>query len=625
MASPAASHRGAVERTRRLSPLDAAFLYFERPAQLLHVGCLALLDGAPPFDALAALLDARFAVLDRYRQRPVRSFLDLDHPTWVEDPGFQVRHHLRRIAVPAPGGETELRGVVDALFAAPFDPAHPKWEMYLIEGLGGGRAALLTKVHHCMIDGVSGAQVLEAITDASPEARDWNPSARVGPRPSERERSVGPLTRAGEWVVAGVFGAARALAKRDTARARVRDAFEAASTVAAFLREPSSAVPFNGRLSGMRRIVWTGFSLDDFLAMRGAAGCKVNDVVLAVIAGALRRYLEEAGIRPHGLRVRALVPVSVRPPEGHLTLGNLVSAMFPVLPVGIADAGERLRRVTAEMQTLKERGQARAWGLLLGLAGALPPALGPLLAWAAGDRSPVSTVCTNVPGPREVRYLAGRRIVGVHPIVPLFMDLGLGFAIMSYADQISITVSADPCLVPEADSFAVHLKAAAGELRARLGLSAAGDAPAPAAPCGVRVADVMTHTVLTIGPRESLAEAYRLMRLRRIRHLPVAGDGRLIGLVTHRDLLAASASSLAIPAEAERVRLLADAQVGDVMETHLSTAAPGEPAADAGRRMVRHKIGCLPVTRPDGSLAGIVTEDDFLRWATEHMAAVAAA
>jgi diacylglycerol O-acyltransferase len=210
--------------------------------------------------------------------------------------------------------------------------------------MGGGRAAVLTKVHHCMIDGVSGAQVLEAITDASSETRGWNANVGIAPRLSPRERAGGPLTRFGERAIAGVLGAVRAVADRDLTRARVRDAFEALSTVAAFVREPSSAVPFNGRLSGMRRIVWTVFSLDEFLALRGAAGCKVNDIVLAVIAGALRRYLEEAHICPHGLRVRALVPVSVRPPEGHLTLGNLVSAMFPVLPVDVADAGRRMVR-----------------------------------------------------------------------------------------------------------------------------------------------------------------------------------------------------------------------------------------------------------------------------------------
>jgi CBS domain-containing membrane protein len=226
-------------------------------------------------------------------------------------------------------------------------------------------------------------------------------------------------------------------------------------------------------------------------------------------------------------------------------------------------------------------------------------------------------VCTNVPGPRETCHLLGRRILEVHPIVPLFEGLGLEFAIMSYAGQLSICATVEPHLVPDADDIPGYLRASAEELHAAL---TAGERPEPARlAASPLVADLMTADVIAIGPADSLAKAHALMRAKRIRHLPVVQYGRLAGLVTHRDLLAVSSSSIIMPGEEDRVRLLELVRAADVMETHVSVAAPDDPAAGAGERMIRHKIGCLPVVGRDGRVAGIITEEDFLRWATVHM------
>jgi CBS domain-containing protein len=384
--------------------------------------------------------------------------------------------------------------------------------------------------------------------------------------------------------------------------------------------ESVPTLPFNGAITDARRVVWTSFALDDFLTMRGAAGCKVNDVVLAVIAGALRRYLEARGIPPAGIQPRTLVPVSLRRADDHMTLGNLVSSMFPRLPVDVADPVARLRVVAEEMRTLKERGQARAAGLAMDIMGMLPAPVNALVGRLVPSMPPFNTICTNVPGPRDACRLLGRRILEVHPIVPLFQGLGLEFAIMSYAGRLSISAAVEPRLVPDADDIPGHLQAAAAELRAALAVGDRPAAPRPAA--DLAVADLMTPEPVTIGPADSLARGWAIMRAKRIRHLPVVGhDGRIVGLVSHRDVLAVSSSSLIVPGEEERVRLLGLVRAADVMETHLSVAAPGDPAASAGERMIRHKIGCLPVVGGDGRLAGIVTEEDFVRWATAHMAA----
>jgi CBS-domain-containing membrane protein len=230
----------------------------------------------------------------------------------------------------------------------------------------------------------------------------------------------------------------------------------------------------------------------------------------------------------------------------------------------------------------------------------------------------VHTVCTNIPGPRETRYVLGERVLEIHPIVPLAASIGLGFAIFSYDGKLSIAATADAGLVPDADRLPEALNASAEELRASLALA---DAPARVrAADRTTVADLMTREVTVLAARDSLAHAWEVMHQKRIRHLPVVGrHERLIGLVTQRDLLAAAQSSLSFRTEAERVRLLGLARAEDVMETHLSTARPDESAAEVGLRMVRHKIGCLPVVDDSGRLGGIITEEDFLRWATSHM------
>jgi CBS domain-containing protein len=392
------------------------------------------------------------------------------------------------------------------------------------------------------------------------------------------------------------------------------------STLARWALEPSSPLPFNAPISAQRRLRWTSLSLERLLAVRGAVGCKVNDVVLSVITGGLRRWLAAHGVATDRLCVRAMVPVSMRTPGDHLTLGNLVSAMFPILPIDIADPVDRLHRVAAHMSELKERGQAHATGLLMTLAGSLPAPLSALLGRMLPSWPMINVVCTNVPGPREPRYILGRRIVAIHPVVPLFEGLGLGFAILSYADQVSIAASADPALVPDVETVTDAIASELDALVAALGLEAPAPAEAPL-PARPRVADLMTAVVHTIAPETSLAEAWRLMRRMRIRHAPVVDpQHHLVGIVTHRDLLAAAPSVTDQPQEASRLLPLEWLTAREVMETHLTVATPEEPASAAGQRMLAAKIGCLPVVDDSGRLAGIVTEEDFLRWATGQMA-----
>ncbi|MGH7895408.1 MAG: CBS domain-containing protein, partial [Candidatus Binatia bacterium] len=276
-----------------------------------------------------------------------------------------------------------------------------------------------------------------------------------------------------------------------------------------------------------------------------------------------------------------------------------------------------LHAVIHETRALKAHGQPQALGLAMAIAGALPSATGPLLVALSSRYPAVHTVCTNVPGPRGTRYLLGRRVLAIHPIVPIGIDMGLGFAILSYERSLSISVTADPALAPDVEQLPAALQAAADELHAILGTrTAVTVAPPTRAPT---VADLMSRTVVTIGPESTLAEAWKTVDDARIRHLPVVdARGVLLGIVTHRDLLAAAQSRITFPDEGDRLRMLTWVHVADVMETHLSVASPTEAAADAGRRMATQKIGCLPVV-DGGSLVGLVTDHDFLRWATTSM------
>jgi WS/DGAT/MGAT family acyltransferase len=584
----------------RLSPLDAAFLYFERPTQLLHVGCVALLDGTPPFAPFVAAMGERLAPLARYREMPVRPRFDWGLPTWETDPHFDPRRHVHAIGVPASGDEVALARVVDDLFSLPLPADRSPWEMTLVTGLPRGASALVVKVHHCMIDGVSGAEVLDVIADPDPAAS----AVPAEPPPPPPRRSL--------WeTLTGLVG-----------RLDLHTLAEVGSTVATFIREPISTLPFNAPLSPARRVVWAGFALEDLLALRGAVGCKVNDAVLAVIAGALRHYLIAHGVPTAGLRVRVGVPVNVRRHQDRLRLGNMVSAVFPRLPLDVADPIDRLRRIAHEMNTVKSRQQAQATGILLGLLGGLPPPLEALLARLVPDAAVVNSICTNVPGPRKRLRLLGVSITDVHPYVPLFQSMGIEFAIMSYADRLSIAAAVDPALVADADRLPGFLRAALDELRGALGLERRALTAPPGR--GPTVGDLMSMPVLTLAPDDSLERAWHLMSQARVRHLPVVGErGRLVGLVTHRDLLGAAPSRTSVPEETRRVRLLASVSAREIMETHLLVASPDEPAALAGERMIAGKIGALPVIEPGGRLVGIVTTEDLVRWATAHMTAAA--
>lgn len=464
--------------THRMSSLDASFLYLEQPHALLHVGALFTFARRLPLASLLTYLEERLPLVPRYSQRAVMVPLNLGHPTWEPDPEFDLHDHVIHHHLRGGSDDRALAQMCAKLFAAPLDRGRPLWEMHLIDGYGEG-SALLAKTHHCMIDGASGVQLTNLLMDASPK-----PLARRAPSLPRPEALPNPVLHAADAVVDtlrsqfGLLrGAVQLLSRPQRAIEEARATLDAVSTLTRTLAESPRAMPFNGELSGERAIAWSRFSLNEVKAIRSRLGGTVNDVVLAVISGGLRHYLHQCGIKLDRSDLKAMVPVNLRSEHDPLRLGNRVSMMVTPLPVGTADPLERLRQVSTAMDLLKSSGESRQMERLVALTDLLPPVLQRPLARLQSSIAPVNTVCTNVPGPRETRYLLGEPVESMVPLVPLGANVGLVFGILSYADQMTIGINVDGLQVADAWSIDAALQRSYEELWQVTGLERITTAP----------------------------------------------------------------------------------------------------------------------------------------------------
>jgi WS/DGAT/MGAT family acyltransferase len=382
------------------------------------------------------------------------------HPTWEPAPGFDVRHHVIRHQLRAPGDLQALARLVSRLFARPLDRDRPLWELHQIDGVDGDRSALFGKVHHCMIDGVSGVQLMGVLFDPSPRP------ASAPPPPAATNVPALPSSAKQLWrgALDGARGAiehgralADLLAKPDEALAELRKTGDAIGEMLRVLLERVPPTPFNGHVSILRRVLWKTVPLHELKSVKNRLGGTVNDAVLATIAGALRRYLEGAGLNPDRIELRAMCPVNVRTADEHMALGNRVSMMVAPLPVGIYDPIERYRQVRAAMAQIKASGESARMTRILDLMTLMPPALQTAAGWLQVQSAPVNTICTNVPGPPVSLYAQGVRLETMIPLVPLAQGIGLAFAMLSYADTLTIGVTLDPALIRDGERIVEHI------------------------------------------------------------------------------------------------------------------------------------------------------------------------
>jgi diacylglycerol O-acyltransferase len=427
-----------------MSPMDASFLHIEGPNNPMHIGGVSIFEGpAPPFARLEEMVLSKLDAVPRYRQKVRFVPLALGRPVWVDDPHFNLGYHLRQSALPAPGTEEVLRRTAARIFAQHLDRGKPLWEIWMLEGVSENRWALISKVHHSMVDGVSATDLMTVMFDDSPPqppGQHWQPT----PEPTSAELVLRTLTRqAGNPTEQ--LRALRAAVRRPLMSLAQAWALVRGVTSAFGLLRPLGASSLTGSIGPHRTWSTAYVPLSDVKAIRSSLGGTVNDVVLTIVAGGLRELLQSRGENVGGLGVPVLVPVSVRQPGDRGVYNNQVSAMLPTLPVGTEDPVERLQAVRTQMDRLKQSGQAVAGEVLTSLSGFAPPlllALGGRLA-ARSPNLGVQTGVTNVPGPQQPLQTLGRRLLESFPFVPLVGNVRISIAIFSYNGGLYFGVTGD--------------------------------------------------------------------------------------------------------------------------------------------------------------------------------------
>ncbi len=451
----------------RLSGLDASFLAFERQGAHMHVGSVLVFEGPPPaYEELLAHVEGRLHLVPRYRQRLAYPPFGAGRPRWVDDAHFNPRYHVRHSALPEPRGDDELRRLAGRLFSQQIDRAKPLWELWLVEGVGDG-FAIIAKTHHALVDGISGVDIATVLFDLQ---RDPPPPGEAPPRwtprpePSRAALFADALTERAETPATLVRALREALAHPTHAGSEAGRALSGLAAMAAAGMAGAPSSPLNVRIGPHRRFAWAEVELARLKAVKDALGGTVNDVVLTIVAGALRAHLFRRGRDPERVELKAMVPISVRADAERGALGNQVAAMYAPLPVGVADPVERFRFVHSAMAGLKESGQAVGAQAITALAGVAAPTVLDQAGRLQTRQRFFNLTVTNVPGPQFPLFILGRRLEAFYPQVPLVANTALGIAVMSYDGNVFFGLLGDYDAMADLDAFAADLSAAIDEL-----------------------------------------------------------------------------------------------------------------------------------------------------------------
>jgi diacylglycerol O-acyltransferase len=452
----------------RLGQLDRSFLLLETDCAHMHVaalqifkpGSLVRADGSLDVDHLITYIHSRLHLIPRYRQRIVMTPIE-GHPVWIDDATFNIRYHVRHSALPRPGNVQQLKSLVGRLVSQQLDRSKPLWEMWVIEGLADGRFAILSKTHHCMIDGISGVDLMNVVMDIEPRVMDVDPPPwQPRPEPTVLELMAGAvrqrLALPGE--ILSAIGRRRGeLVERANALLRtLSTSFQSASVT-----------PINGPIGPYRRFSYVSMEIDDVKRIKRRFGGTLNDTVLAIVTGAVRRLLQSRRFRTDRLRFRVMAPVSTRSGDERGALGNRVSSWFIDLPVEERDPVRALAKISAITSHLKETNEALGAEVLTRVSEWTGSTLLNLGTQLAKNTLTFNTVVTNVPGPQVPLYLLGARMDEAYPVVPLFVNQGLGIALFSYDRRLQWGINGDWDLLPDIEAFARYLTESFRELLAR--------------------------------------------------------------------------------------------------------------------------------------------------------------
>jgi WS/DGAT/MGAT family acyltransferase len=461
----------------RLSGQDTLFLHIEDAEQPQHVGALAVFEAAPLRDAdgrfrieeLRRHVAARLHLVPRFRKRLMEVPLQQGRPIWVDDPTFDLEYHLRLTALPTPGDEDLLLALMGRLQSQLLDRGRPLWELWFVEGLAGDRVAMIQKTHHCLVDGISGVDVATVLLDFEPE-----PPAPADPPPWQPEPAPSPAQLLMDSLVeratepAELVRSARAALRTP---ARLLDQLGGIGRAAGELAHSAPDMPWNVPCGRHRRFCPARVPLERVRAIRAAGpGVTVNDVVLASVAGALRRFLTQRAIPVDGLVLRAMVPVSVRGGDERMALGNRVSTVVVELPVGEADPRRRLLLISDGMRHVKESGMALAADAILRLQDFAPPTLLGIAGRLAVRSRAVNLVVTNVPGPQVPLYCMGARLLEAFPYVGVVQGKALGVAVVSYDGWLGFGVTGDRDVMADLHVVAEGIEESVDELGEALGV-----------------------------------------------------------------------------------------------------------------------------------------------------------
>jgi diacylglycerol O-acyltransferase / wax synthase len=452
----------------RLTAIDASFLHQEGPASHMHIGALVRAGGPPPaYEEFLDSIRMRLHLVPRYRQRLVFPPAATGRPLWADDTDFNLEYHVRHTALPGPGSDEQLANLSARVFSQQLDRSKPLWELWLVEGLADGGFALLSKSHHAMIDGIAGVDLGTVLFDLQPEPaappqglEPWAPDR--APNPIDLlTAGIAAMTKATASVATKTL---HALAQPERALEEARVAAEGLGEIAWAGLNPAPPSPLNVEIGPHRRVAGVACDLDDFKTVKNVFGGTVNDVVLTVVAGALRHWLHSRGVRTAGLELRALVPVSVRVAHERNGTGNRLAVMRAPLPVYVEDPIERLSVVREAMDDLKESKQAVGAEVLTSMQRFAPPTV-----LAQASRLNFSTrlfnlLVTNVPGPQFPLYVLGREMTSVFPIAFLPKDHALAIAIMSYNGQMNFGLLGDYDAMPDLDAFGEAIETSLAEL-----------------------------------------------------------------------------------------------------------------------------------------------------------------
>lgn len=442
----------------RLSAQDNSFLLAETPNAHMHVSSTLIYEAGPlrtesggiDFERIKKATAGYLHLIPRYRQK--LHFIPFEnHAVWVDDQHFSLDYHVRHTALPKPGSDEQLKRLSARIMAQPLDRARPMWETWVVEGLDRDRFAVITKIHHCMIDGSSGVDIAQIMMSVAPDRSIPDPPSYMPrPAPTNSELIRDELWRRASMPLRIVRGA------RNFAR-ETDDLVDEVTTRAKILWKmagmgvSASDSPINGRLTHHRSFDWLVLPLEDIKAVRRGLDCSVNDVVLTLVTGAVRELFLMRGVDPARIDFKIAAPVSVRSQEERGQLGNRVSSWVLALPIGEEDPREQLRIINENTRELKESNQALAIEMIMKAAEVAPSGLLSLGAQAASG--PVNSIVTNVPGPQFPLYLQGAKLEGLFPQVPLLPGMGLGIALISYDGKVCWGFNANPDVLPDLANF----------------------------------------------------------------------------------------------------------------------------------------------------------------------------